>query len=51
MLRKRVKRSQDDWKKGILSDVYAAWLALGDSNIDESNRLLIKWVNLYKENP
>ena len=34
----------------ILSDIHAAWLALADRDIAEANRLLVKWVELYRDN-
>jgi hypothetical protein len=37
--------------KEILGDIHQAWLALADSDIDEADRLLIKWVNVYKKLP
>ena len=35
-------------EKAMLADIYAAWLALADSDIEEADRLLIKWVEIYR---
>lgn len=32
----------------LLSDIHSAWLALADSDIDAADRLLIKWIELYR---
>ena len=35
-------------QNNMLADIHSVWLALADSNVDEADRLLIKWVNLYR---
>jgi hypothetical protein len=53
-LRKKAeKRAQElsDIQDAMLADIHAAWLALADSDIDEADRLLVKWVNVYRDRP
>lgn len=34
--------------KAMLDDIHSAWLALAESDINEANRLLVKWVEVYR---
>lgn len=33
----------------MLEDIHSAWLALADGDIDKADRLLVKWVSIYRE--